>query len=413
MVCWDRVDAKQEGPGAFTDEDVKIIRTLCSLCAHSIVKSKLYRKAMKAKHRAKLAFEIISYHTHFSKDELEELKQIQLVPEQVQGSDSFNWYPQNFTDLEMCAYTVGMFNGLGLMSAFDLNRDLLCEFVLTVMHNYRQLPYHNWTHAFSVTHTFFTIANKVNLGEFLLDHEILAQLVACLVHDLDHRGKNNAFMQTRGCEMKSVYGDKSILEHHHYAHFMTLVKQGSIKLFDELAQDLAGKIFDHVKHCILATDLANHFPNLATFKKFVRPGSKAHDGQVMYERNNPEHRRALSGMLMTCCDIANCTKTWDVQMSASERVYQEFFAQGDEEKKAGQQPIPMMDRETANIPELQVGFLQHVCVPTYQALAGLLHETQPMVDGVTANLKHWHSIREDHNQRRRSGTISTLYLPSL
>ena len=33
----------------------------------------------------------------------------------------------------------------------------LMKFTLTVRKNYRQVPYHNWAHAFSVAHAMYTV----------------------------------------------------------------------------------------------------------------------------------------------------------------------------------------------------------------------------------------------------------------
>lgn len=41
----------------------------------------------------------------------------------------------------------------------------IVRFTLTVRKNYRNVPYHNWTHAFSVAHAMFTVL-KVAKHEF-------------------------------------------------------------------------------------------------------------------------------------------------------------------------------------------------------------------------------------------------------
>lgn len=46
-------------------------------------------------------------------------------------------------------------------------------------------------------------------------------------------------------------------------------------------------------------------------------------------------------------------------------IYAEFFKQGDMEKEMGKEPILMMDREKANIPDLQIEFLDSICLPAY------------------------------------------------
>jgi cGMP-dependent 3',5'-cyclic phosphodiesterase len=46
-------------------------------------------------------------------------------------------------------------------------------------------------------------------------------------------------------------------------------------------------------------------------------------------------------------------------------VYHEFFSQGDLEKKMGNRPDEMMDREKACIPTLQIQFIDDVALPVY------------------------------------------------
>ena len=50
---------------------------------------------------------------------------------------------------------LGCFDGLFLFRRFDL--DDMIRFTLTVRKNYRNVPYHNWAHAFSVAHAMFTV----------------------------------------------------------------------------------------------------------------------------------------------------------------------------------------------------------------------------------------------------------------
>ena len=53
-------------------------------------------------------------------------------------------------------------------------------------------------------------------------------------------------------------------------------------------------------------------------------------------------------------------------MSFQSLVYQEFFSQGDMEKNTGKKPLEMMDREKANIPDLQISFLDGIASPVYK-----------------------------------------------
>ena len=72
-------------------------------------------------------------------------------------------------------------------------RYCLSRFVIMVKKGYRNPPYHNWMHAFSVTHFCYTLYKNCNGLRLLSELELLALFVSCLCHDIDHRGTNNAF----------------------------------------------------------------------------------------------------------------------------------------------------------------------------------------------------------------------------
>ncbi|XP_008485845.1 dual 3',5'-cyclic-AMP and -GMP phosphodiesterase 11A-like, partial [Diaphorina citri] len=52
---------------------------------------------------------------------------------------------------------VRMFEELQLTSEFNIRRLVLYKFLVTIKRNYRQVPYHNWWHAFNVTQMMFSI----------------------------------------------------------------------------------------------------------------------------------------------------------------------------------------------------------------------------------------------------------------
>lgn len=62
-----------------------------------------------------------------------------------------------------------------------------------VQKSYRDVPYHNWSHAFAVAHFCYLILRLPAVKKALSDLERFALLVACLCHDIDHRGTTNAF----------------------------------------------------------------------------------------------------------------------------------------------------------------------------------------------------------------------------
>jgi len=53
--------------------------------------------------------------------------------------------------------------------------DCLCRFTLTVRKNYRNVPYHNWSHAFSVAQSMFAVTKSANIG--LRNHEVQLEVM--------------------------------------------------------------------------------------------------------------------------------------------------------------------------------------------------------------------------------------------
>lgn len=47
--------------------------------------------------------------------------------------------------------------------------------------------------------------------------------MACLCHDLDHRGKNNEWMKIESTPLAAVY-TTSTLEHHHFNQTITILQ---------------------------------------------------------------------------------------------------------------------------------------------------------------------------------------------
>ena len=82
-----------------------------------------------------------------------------------------------------------MFHDLDLVSRFQLDHMTMCRWLLTVKKNYRpEVVYHNWRHAFNVAQVMFSSLVNSGWAAGLGPVTSLGLLVACLCHDLDHRG---------------------------------------------------------------------------------------------------------------------------------------------------------------------------------------------------------------------------------
>lgn len=164
-------------------------------------------------------------------------------------------------------------------------------------------------------------------------------------------------------------------------------------IFAKLSNSEYKQVLSLLKHCILATDLALFFPNKAKLGQLIQDKT--------FSWNNNEHRQLIQAISMTGSDLSASAKPWDVQVETVKVIFEEFYDQGDAERLAGRQPIPMMDR---NQPEQQaasqVGFLTGICIPCYTLLYTLIPETKPLLDMCKMNLSRWQKIDDDIKRKK-------------
>ncbi|XP_071150569.1 probable 3',5'-cyclic phosphodiesterase pde-5 isoform X19 [Mytilus edulis] len=376
--------------GTFTMADEESFETFAIYCGLALHHAKLYDKIRRSEQKYKVALEVLSYHAQCTDDEYKIIKSTPF-PDNIPGIIDYEFSPWDVEDNRKCLYVLYMMKDIFSMATkknenekrYDL--DDMIRFTMTVKKNYRNVPYHNWAHAFSVAHAVYTVI-KTTKHSFS-PVECLALYVACLCHDLDHRGKTNAFMVKSASPLAAIYST-STMEHHHFNHTVTILQNEGHNIFKHLTSDQYKQILGDIRQCILATDLALFFGNRARLQEVSDKNEFSWD--------DSEHRRLLRAVTITACDLCASAKPWDVQLQTVHTIFDEFYLQGDEEKSQGLTPMPMMDRDKKDeLPHLEVGFLVGICLPCYELMAQVLPNTKPMVDGAVSNLKKWKYLAEN------------------
>ncbi|KAK4293759.1 hypothetical protein Pmani_033559 [Petrolisthes manimaculis] len=292
--------------------------------------------------------------------------------------------------MDKVRHSIYMFVDLFGLTRFE--KDCLIRFTLTVKKNYRRVPYHNWTHGFSVANSMYTIIKRSPKSFKPL--ECLALFIGSLCHDLDHRGKNNKFMLETESPLAAIY-TTSTLEHHHFNQTVTILQQEGHNIFGKLTSNEYKQVLGNIKHCILATDLALFFPNKAKLTKLM--------DEDKFDWESMEHRLLIQAIAMTACDLCASAKPWDVQVETVKVIFEEFYEQGDAEKAVGKSPIPMMDRDKVDEQaQSQVGFLSAICIPCYELLNRVIPNTDKLLDGCKANLDRWKQIVDEEKKKNEA-----------
>ncbi|XP_069675140.1 probable 3',5'-cyclic phosphodiesterase pde-5 isoform X3 [Periplaneta americana] len=403
--------------GDFTKEDEEAFEMFAVYCGLALHHAKLYDKIARSEQKYRVALEVLSYHNTCTEVEVTQARE-QRIPETIPGVDNYYFSVFKLDDFEKVRHAIYMFKDLFGLSRFD--SDSLIRFTLTVRKNYRRVPYHNWTHGFSVANSMYSVI-KHSQSTFK-PNECLALYIASLCHDLDHRGKNNKFMLDTESPLAAIYST-STMEHHHFNQTVTILQQKGHNIFSKLNSWEYKQVLGYVKHCILATDLALFFPNKAKLAQLVAEQS--------FSWGDLEHRLLIQAIAMTACDLSASAKPWDVQVKTVKVIFEEFYEQGDAERAAGRIPIPMMDRKqpdqqpssqgdaeklAGHVPSplmdrdrkcelgaIQVGFLTGICIPCYSLLYKLIPETKPMLDQCQANLEQWRNIDEEIKKQQKEG----------
>lgn len=87
-----------------------------------------------------------------------------------------------------------MFHTENLIRKYKLSPTRLSKFIQTAASKYRDVAFHSFRHAFTVTHVSWRLmATSPRLRELTRSIDRLALLLAALCHDLDHPGVTNAF----------------------------------------------------------------------------------------------------------------------------------------------------------------------------------------------------------------------------
>uniref|UniRef100_A0A8C3TXR2 Phosphodiesterase n=1 Tax=Catharus ustulatus TaxID=91951 RepID=A0A8C3TXR2_CATUS len=376
---------KINGPW-FSKFDEDLATAFSIYCGISIAHSLLYKKVNEAQYRSHLANEMMMYHMKVSDDEYTKLlsEGIQPVSTIDPNFASFTYTPRSLPEDDTSMAILSMLQDMNFINNYKMDRQTLTRFCLMVKKGYRDPPYHNWMHAFSVSHFCYLLYKNLELVNYLEDIEIFALFISCMCHDLDHRGTNNSFQVASKSVLAALYSSEgSVMERHHFAQAIAILNSQGCNIFDHFSRKDYQRMLDLMRDIILATDLAHHLRIFKDLQKMAEVG---------YDPKNKQHRSLLLCLLMTSCDLSDQTKGWKTTRKIAELIYKEFFSQGDLEKAMGNSPLEMMDREKAYIPELQISFMEHIAMPIYKLLQDLFPKAAELYERVASNREQWTKV---------------------
>uniref|UniRef100_A0A4W3JX45 Phosphodiesterase n=1 Tax=Callorhinchus milii TaxID=7868 RepID=A0A4W3JX45_CALMI len=405
----------------FDEMDETLMESMTQFLGWSVLNTDTYDKMNKLENRKDIAQGQVNYHVKCSKEEIQNiLKTREIFGKEPQDCEEdelhqilinelpdvnkaeiyyFHFCDFEWSELELVKCGIAMYFELGVVDKFHIPHEVLVRFMYSLSKGYRKITYHNWRHGFNVGHTMFTLLRTGNLERYYTHLERFAMLTAAFCHDIDHRGTNNLYQLKSQHPLARLHGS-SILERHHLEFSKTLLQDEDLNVY----QNLNRRQYEHVIHlmdiAIIATDLALYFKKRTMFQKIVDLSESYEDESkwVDFMMLETTRKEIVMAMMMTACDLSAITKPWEVQSKVALSVAAEFWEQGDLERTVlEQQPIPMMDRNKgAELPKLQVGFIDFVCTFVYKEFTRFHSEIQPMLSGILNNRKEWKERADEY-----------------
>ncbi|XP_004701771.1 dual 3',5'-cyclic-AMP and -GMP phosphodiesterase 11A [Echinops telfairi] len=381
----------------FDDADQRLFEAFVIFCGLGINNTIMYDQVKKSWAKQSVALDVLSYHATCSKAEVDKFKaaNIPLVSELAIDDMRFDDFSLDVD--AMITAALRMFMELGMVQTFKIDYETLCRWLLTVRKNYRMVLYHNWRHAFNVCQLMFAMLTTAGFQEILTEVEILAVIVGCLCHDLDHRGTNNAFQAKSGSALAQLYGTSATLEHHHFNHAVMILQKLPALKWKHILKPFRHRGRQYLEHTQVRR---------TGFFELVSKGE--------YDWNIKNHRDIFRSMLMTACDLGAVTKPWEISRQVAELVTSEFFEQGDRERSELKlTPSAIFDRNRKDeLPRLQLEWIDSICMPLYQALVKVNAKLKPMLDLVAANRSQWEELHRRQRLRAPAAEPSPASAPA-
>ena len=109
---------------------------------------------------------------------------------------------------------------------------------------------------------------------WLTDLELMAMLFAAAIHDAEHTGTTNEFHIATRSPLAILYNDQAVLENHHLSLTWSVLKQPDCNVLSKLDPEELEYFHELVQEMVLATDMAQHFPQFNEIKNTIESTPK-------------------------------------------------------------------------------------------------------------------------------------------
>ncbi|CAH8664787.1 unnamed protein product [Schistosoma bovis] len=282
--------------------------------------------------------------------------------------------------------------GLQIMNEYDLFHKLKLDYFMmarifssieAAYHNFN--PYHTALHAADVLQAMHCFISQSQLLTILSPTEIFASLLATALHDADHPGVNQSYLEKTGDFLVDLYKSVSVLEKHHAKFGLCILQENGLSNALEL------KDWEFVRDCFLKLIPATDITYQGVYQKQFKDLTNYHMANPSLSYTISD-RLLIMQMALKCSDISNPCRVWPICKEWAIRVCCELFCQGDRERfQWSLQPIPTMDRTKFTLARIQIGFIRDMVKPLLTGWHEFFQNnlTLKILQNLDENLKNW------------------------
>ena len=301
-----------------------------------------------------------------------------------------------------------IFSTLGLFSIIDYTK--FEPFIFRVASGYhRENPYHTDLHAADICQSllvYYIFGNLQKLLDFN-DLDLISLFISAAIHDLGHPGFTNNFLINSKDDKAVRYNDQSVLENFHVSEgFNIILKKNGCNIFESMSNDDYKFCRKRIIQCVLATDMTLHnreFQFLKTkIKTFqIKNGENVEKiVQISDPVANFNTKQEFLNVLVHSADISNPTKPLDIYKQWAQRCVDEFFRQGDTEKRLGLPVSFGCDRNIVTLPQSQLGFIDAIVLPLFSVVNEFFPGMNFTLQNLKINEEYYKGVKEKYDKKK-------------
>ena len=168
-------------------------------------------------------------------------------------------------------------------------------------------------------------------------------------------------------------------------------------IFDKLDNETYKIFRKEMISCVLATDMTFHNIYVDFLKNELKYIKEKHIENLSDKNLEEKHQKYLN-LLIHSSDISNPTKLFDIYFEWGKLVVEEFWAQGDKEKKLNL--TCSCDREKVTIYRSQLGFINFIEIPYFSLIAEMNPKLKFFYDNLLNNKNILLTMQEEEREKK-------------